>query len=452
MTRQVRKSLLILLVLAFFFTLIPARAQALDTLTLNKLVYQMGEDVVVSYTGVTAEEVSAQCWVTIARPGAASNSYLNWSYLAEGSGTVTLTPPNEVGTFEVRYYKAYSANDENLVKSKTVTFTVTNAQEVPADTLVYPKYEDFDWSLISYTPGQYSWTGTYNTNYRTLYLIQDGATITGTYPAWDNGRLDGIVSEGVVYGYWYEAPSYQPTADAGQLVFVMRADGSGFDGWFRYGSSGSWGVWSGASLNTHTNSAWAENAVREADARQLIPDCLMGADLTKQISRSEFAAVCVKLYEAFTGEKAEPVSVNPFEDCSDTEVLKAVNLGLTNGTDSTHFSPDLILPREQCATMLARVYKKVMFKGWTLSTDGDYNTRFRSLFTMPEPFADDDLISDWAKDSVYFMKANGIIDGVGNNLFAPKHGVSQNESVNYGLATREQALKIAVGMLTAFSD
>ena len=48
----------------------------------------------------------------------------------------------------------------------------------------------------------------------------------------------------------------------------------------------------------------------------------------------------------------------PDADCNDHEVLKAFNVGLTVGTSSTTFSPNMLLNREQAATMLTRVYKK----------------------------------------------------------------------------------------------
>ncbi|NLX77289.1 MAG: hypothetical protein GXZ01_08000 [Clostridiaceae bacterium] len=36
-----------------------------------------------------------------------------------------------------------------------------------------------------------------------------------------------------------------------------------------------------------------------------------------------------------------------------------LNIGVTNGTSETTFSPKMLLNREQAATMLNRVYKKV---------------------------------------------------------------------------------------------
>lgn len=192
---------------------------------------------------------------------------------------------------------------------------------------------------------------------------------------------------------------------------------------------------------------WAQAELNEAAALGLIPDCLQGADLTKDITRAEFAAVCVKVYESLSGTAAAPVAVNPFKDTSDPEVLKALNVGITVGTSDTTFSPDTKLNREQAATMLTRVYKKVALDGWTMGTDGSFNDAFRALFTMPAKFADDGNISDWAKDSVYFMNSKGIILGIGDNKFGPKATTDAEKAAGYAQATREQALLIAKRMV-----
>ena len=187
---------------------------------------------------------------------------------------------------------------------------------------------------------------------------------------------------------------------------------------------------------------WAKPELEEGAALGLIPDCLQGADLTQPITRAEFAAVSVKLYEALSGTPAEPIAVNPFTDTNDPEVLKAFNVGVTNGTSATTFEPDTLINREQAASMLTRVYKKLNLEGWTLASDNDFKEAFKALFTMPAPFADDAEISSWARDSVYFMAANGIVNGVGDNRFAPKLVSSGEETLNF--ATREQALLMSV--------
>jgi len=196
-------------------------------------------------------------------------------------------------------------------------------------------------------------------------------------------------------------------------------------------------------LSGATASEWAVAELERAEELGLIPDCLEGEDLTQDITRAEFAAVAVKVYEALSGTAAIPIVNNPFTDTSDVEVLKAYNIGAVNGTSATTYDPDALLNREQAATMLTRVFKKITLAGWTLATD----SQFTLPYTKPAAFADDKDISDWAKDSVYFMAANGIINGVGNNKFAPKNVTTEEQATGYANATREQALLIAVRMV-----
>ena len=191
-------------------------------------------------------------------------------------------------------------------------------------------------------------------------------------------------------------------------------------------------------------SSWGTEELAKADELGLIPDRLRGQDLTKPITRAEFAAVSVKVYEALAGVPALPAVTNPFTDCDDIEVLKAYNVGISVGTSPTEFSPDQLLNREQAATMLTRVFKRVTMPGWTMATD----SQFKLNYVQPPRFADDAYISDWAKDSVYFMAANGIINGLGDGKFGPRNITSDEEARGYANATREQALLIAVRMVT----
>ena len=192
---------------------------------------------------------------------------------------------------------------------------------------------------------------------------------------------------------------------------------------------------------------WAVPELYLAAGMGIIPASLEGKDFTQPITRAEFAAVSVKLYESLSGEKATPVNPNPFTDTRDREVLKAYNAGFTAGTSETTFEPNQLLNREQAATMLARVYKRTFFDGWSLATDAD----FPLAYTRQAPFADDAAISAWAKDNVYFMASNNIINGLGNNKFGPRNTTSAEEAANYASATREQALLIAVRMIKNLS-
>ena len=189
-------------------------------------------------------------------------------------------------------------------------------------------------------------------------------------------------------------------------------------------------------------SNWAKKELAEAQERGLIPESLEAQDLSKPINRAEFAAVSVKVYEELTNVSAK-AGANPFKDTRDTEVLKAYTLGITNGTSAATFSPNVILNREQAATMLTRVLKKAADSSWMLETDSQYSL----VYTRGALFADNAQISKFAWDSVYFMAANGIINGTGNNMFSPRATTDTETAKGYASATREQALLIALRMV-----
>ncbi|MBQ3077769.1 MAG: S-layer homology domain-containing protein, partial [Clostridia bacterium] len=188
----------------------------------------------------------------------------------------------------------------------------------------------------------------------------------------------------------------------GSLSGVDLAGKVPADGKYRYvritDLNGQGSGWPGADIDAvaglnakvpASGSEWANEELAKADAMGLIPDVLQGADLTAPITRAEFAAVSVKVYEALANGEALPAVSNPFVDTSDLEVLKAYNTGITAGVSDTEFAPDALLNREQCATMLTRVFKRVTLPGWTLQTDA----QFTLPFDQPAPFADDADIS-----------------------------------------------------------
>jgi hypothetical protein len=188
-------------------------------------------------------------------------------------------------------------------------------------------------------------------------------------------------------------------------------------------------------------SDWAAEEVKEAFDENLVPEVLKGEDLTKQVDRAEFAAIAVNLYEKLSGNSAVAAE-NPFGDISgnycEADILKAYNLNITNGVTDITFDPNALISREQVATMLCRAYKKSEFSNWSLASDSSFPLNFMGV----EKFADDSEISDYAKESVYFMVRWDIINGVGNNMFAPKNTASLGDA--YGYATREQAVVIAL--------
>ena len=60
--------------------------------------------------------------------------------------------------------------------------------------------------------------------------------------------------------------------------------------------------------------------------------------------------------------------------------------------------------------------------------DGNYKfAGVKSYMTcgFKNTFGDDAEIAEYAKEAVYWLRANNLIDGVGNNMFAPKEPVTR---------------------------
>jgi len=178
-------------------------------------------------------------------------------------------------------------------------------------------------------------------------------------------------------------------------------------------------------------SDWAKPELQKASDLGLIPDILKGADMTKPITREEFCELSVKLYEKVTGKASEPVSPNPFNDTNNPAILKAFKIGITAGTSSNTFSPKVLINREQCAAMLFRGIK-------AMKPSGDFSIAGVS------DFPDQKYISDWAVDATKYMSKMKIITGDEQGNFMPKATTTVQEAEGYGMATREQAVALAV--------
>ncbi len=190
-------------------------------------------------------------------------------------------------------------------------------------------------------------------------------------------------------------------------------------------------------------SEWSSEEMEEAYEANLIPENLVSEDLTERVSRSEFASIAVKLYEALSEDSVSAVAT-PFTDIkgdkNESEIAKAYGLNIVVGSTATTFAPDTEINREQLATMLCRTIKKYKFDDWTYATDSDYYLDSEGV----NKFADDDEISDYAKESVYYMAKMGIINGVDDTHFAPQNTTDEQEAAGYATATREQAIALSL--------
>jgi len=117
-----------------------------------------------------------------------------------------------------------------------------------------------------------------------------------------------------------------------------------------------------------------------------------------------------------TGEILLPRT--PFLDVNENKDLRFIErayyLGIVNGIGETDFNPDGEITRQEAAAMLMRVYKNY---AKTEQTAADFK------------FADDSDIADWAKEDVYSINSLGIMQGVGENTFAPLEGYTVEQSI-----------------------
>ena len=186
-------------------------------------------------------------------------------------------------------------------------------------------------------------------------------------------------------------------------------------------------------------SAWADDEVTEARDKNLIPQSMLQKDFKENITREEFASLCVKLYEKMKGKEIEFLLPNPFGDTENTDVIKAYSIGAVKGMSYDEFAPASFLTREQSAAMLARIF--AIYSGESLVTAGPPSARLPLYYVIqrskgdvkeyghPILFADDEFISDWAYHSVYFMVKNGIVKGMGDESFAPQGTLSREQAV-----------------------
>lgn len=244
--------------------------------------------------------------------------------------------------------------------------------------------------------------------------------MTGVQDLWDNIDFDPIDE-----GRWGEIDIKENT-----YYFRMRFCFQNPNGSIVY-SPFSNVVQIGVAAFYQKASEWAEGELKDAYEKDLIPDILIGADMTQPITREEFAELAVRLCEKTIDEDILPASPNPFTDTTNPQILKAYKLGITTGTSKTAFSPNLLINREQCATMLYRAIKAI-------APNADYS------IDGVKDFPDQKDISDWAVEGTKYMFKLGIIKGDSNGNFMPKAVTTAQEAAGYGMATREAAILMTV--------
>ncbi len=160
-----------------------------------------------------------------------------------------------------------------------------------------------------------------------------------------------------------------------------------------------------------TPSDWAAETIEEAKELGLLPEELQ-QKYRKNITREDFCKLVYELPFVKSMERLPAENVN-YIDCDDDKVKFLSEVGIIYGVGQNKFAPDEYLTREQAATILLRIW---VMSGGTV----DYTE---------ERFADHNDISDWASGVPYAIKNAGIMNGVGDNRFAPQEGYSTEQAV-----------------------
>ena len=177
---------------------------------------------------------------------------------------------------------------------------------------------------------------------------------------------------------------------------------------------------------------WAKSELAQAERADLIPEALADRDLTRPITRQEYAAAAVALYDQLLALNPGAVVMEreasypegrqgPFTDTDDPAVNRAYAVGLVEGVGGGKFAPDGNLTREQAATMLRRA---ISLTGLTLP--GLCGTNYANM-------TDTDTVSDWAREGASMMANMGIIqgkpDGTAGTKFDPRGTLTGQEAL-----------------------
>jgi hypothetical protein len=134
----------------------------------------------------------------------------------------------------------------------------------------------------------------------------------------------------------------------------------------------------------------------------------------RNVTREEFVKMLVVAFGLYDVSAECSFSDVPYGEWYYSYIASAQKNGIVEGIDSTSFGVGNEITREQMATITYRaaVYLKIEF----------------DEITEAVKFDDDNEISDYARDAISVMQKAGIINGVGDNKYAPKDTASRAQA------------------------
>lgn len=186
-------------------------------------------------------------------------------------------------------------------------------------------------------------------------------------------------------------------------------------------------------------SSWAEPDVMAASAAGLMPDTFAALAAKSSVSRAEFCAVALNLYEAERETTVKRTSKVYFDDCDDPDVNTAYEMNLISGRGNGVFAPDESVSRQDLCVILDSVREKC-------EVDKPDAT------VSASSFPDGGEVRDYAVSATETMLSTGIIKGVQATVSDDPEQAGETVTLlqPQGTATREQALIMASRFLDTF--
>lgn len=298
------------------------------------------------------------------------------------------------GDFSIGHYFAFSKDGAGtnyvVIKDGSLDGTYYSYKNGNMYSKQLSTFSSYDWSVSGSVNGQHVWAHS-DTAHVSSYMLDGEWTDYSGFISQKMALESGGYEEYGIYSY-----SYPETAPAGTVRGVLNELAVNIPQNY---------------VETYWNpSAWASSVVAKAIESQTVPNNLQNK-YGQPITRAEFCALATQYYETTTG-KAITVTAQ-FNDTSDINVQKMAGLSVVNGIGNGEFAPNRTLSRQEAATILARLAK-------VMGTD---------LPTGTASFNDGASIANWATTQVGQMVASGVMNGVGNNTFAPLAPYTREQSI-----------------------
>jgi hypothetical protein len=170
---------------------------------------------------------------------------------------------------------------------------------------------------------------------------------------------------------------------------------------------------------------WAETNINQAVSAGIVSGYLDGTFKPNHTAtRAEFAVMLMNaLKPQEAGVELTFTDKAMIGAWANKAISQAVQLGIINGYVDGTFGPNAGITRAEMASMIA------IALGHTVEANAETG------------FADDEDVPAWAKGSVAYMKQAGIMQGKGDNEFAPQDQATRAEAVTVLLNMLEQMSK-----------